>query len=336
MKLFLIIFIFLITGCSNETSIIKIADEHYNVAIPYKIGVSNNYIINNMNAYDVDEVESSLMEISLLYFSKDNSFYQDGQYLDNDYLKDILSKEKLNNYEEFEIDKVKIDPYYLTGIIEQNYLDSKNELKGISLGLILNPYQAYKNSSGIVLYKELEKDKILQIGNEISKKLLEELRNIKELSKTKIMIALYLQGDPNSSDKGSYVKYGITTNNEVKFNDYKEMDYYITSEYVLKNNNDIYNLFNTLEKKLKETFPRIYITGNCKYVFDKIDNIYINITSSSLSKSEVLFISQIIEDIISNNSSSSITIYIKENNNIKAIIEKKKNRKINTHILEGI
>lgn len=331
-----IIGILILTGCSKSINTPYIYKEgYYNIAIPYKAGVSNNYVVNNMNTYDVDEVETTLMEISSLYFSKDVSFYQDGQYLSNDFFKEILNKDNLNSYEKITIDGITIDPYYVTGIVEQNYLDSSNNLKGISLGIILNPYLAYQNKYGITLYKQIEEKELLSIGEEVSKKLLEKVRSIEEISKTKIMIALYFQNNPNSNTEGSYKKYGITLNTDIEFKDYNEENYYISSEYVMKNNNDIYSYYSVLERNVKEVMPKIYLTGTCEYKNSKLENVIINISGTYLSKSETLALTQIVSENIESVNVNTI-IYIKESNNIKAILEKNKTEKLNIHILEGI
>ncbi|MEG0826415.1 MAG: CamS family sex pheromone protein [Bacilli bacterium] len=335
--IYIIIFLLLITGCGKKISQkTSLGTNYYNVATPYKKAASNNYIVNNMNSYDIDEVESSLMEISNLYFYSDTSYYQDGQYLTTDFLKKVLSKEYLNNYESFEIDGVKINPYYITGISEQNYLDIDGNLKGISLGIILNPYQSYKNKYGITLYKEVEESKIIKIGEDITNKLLLEVRKIQQLKKSKILVALYIQGSPLNNNNGSYKKYGITANNKVNFKNNMQFEYYITSDYVMKNNNDIYSSFISLEKELKQNIPKLYLIGNCNYKNSELKNITLTITASSLSKSEILISSQIVSDNILKNNLNNIIIYIKENNNIKAIIDKKRNEKTNIHILEGI
>lgn len=331
-KIIIILLVILLCGCEKDSKNVLITNSYYNIALPYKEGVSNNYIINNLSSYDVDHVESSLMHISSLYFSNSNSFYQDGQYLDNEFLKDVLSKDKLNNYDLMTIDGVTINPYYVTGISEQNYLDSKGDLKGISLGVILNPYQAYENSYGTILYKKVNDDEILKIGNEVSIKLLKEIRNIDELANTKVLVGLYLQESPNSNSTGGYKKYGISDNNSIFFEDYIEDDYYIISDYVMQNNKDVYNYYLSLEKILKNNLEKLYLTGNCSYKNGILDSTFININSSNLSNSEVLLITQLIEN---NLNIDDVLIHINENDFVKAIVKRDKSGKINTYILEG-
>lgn len=329
--------ILILTGCSKDNSYIYPHENgYYNVAIPYKSGVSNHYIINNMNTYDIDEVETSLMEISSFYFPVDTSYYQDGQYLNNDFLKEILNKDHLNNYPVIEIDGVKINPYYLTSIVEQNYLDSSGNLKGISLGLILNPFQSYQNSYGVTLYKSIKEDELLKIGLEITKKLLEKVRTIENLSKTKIVIALYIQNSPNANTKGSYKKYGMTVNNDIAFKDYKEETYYISSDYVMRNNNDIHNFYLSLEKSIKELIPKLYVSGNCNYKNSKLESVIITISGVRFSKSDVLALTQMISNDLDKKINVNLMIYMKESNTVKAILEKAKDEKLNIHILEGI
>ena len=128
---------FFLVGCEkkaiNTKNTFFLNSDYYNVASPFKSGVSN-YIFNNIiNTYDMEEVETSLMELSTMYFKTDNSYYQNGQFLTISDLQTLLSKEGLNNYPEITIDNITLDPYYVSGLFEQNYLDEKNNLKGISV-----------------------------------------------------------------------------------------------------------------------------------------------------------------------------------------------------------
>ncbi|MCI8444870.1 MAG: hypothetical protein HFG15_00380, partial [Bacilli bacterium] len=91
----------LLTGCgmgkkqkNKQTTNLEFDDAYYQVYEPYQKGKGNNYVVNNaVNNYDLTEVENTLMNISREYFTVKNTFYQEGQYLTETELKDLLSHE---------------------------------------------------------------------------------------------------------------------------------------------------------------------------------------------------------------------------------------------------
>ena len=77
MKKYVICFLclFLLTGCNNKNTVTKIDinfdNDYYQIYTPYKKGLGNNYIVNNvLNNYDIDEVENALMMISSKFLNK--------------------------------------------------------------------------------------------------------------------------------------------------------------------------------------------------------------------------------------------------------------------------
>lgn len=327
-----LLLLFFITGCNKKTENYQIDtqynQEYYQIYKPYKVSASNNYLINNiLDNYDLENIEDSLMALSSNYFNVNNSLYQEGQYLTYDNLKELLSKESLNKADEIDVNGDKIIPTYLTTIYEQNYLASNGNLKGISLGIILNPYQSYKNSYGSYNYKTIDNDELIKFGEAISKQILNYFRNEKELNDTKILLALYIQPKPNSMEKGTFKEVAITTNSNLKFESLKYQYEFIKSNYVINNDITLYNTFNIFEEKLKNIFSKLYINGEALYQDKTVKDVRITIGSSKLNRSEILYLSQIIsEDFITSFSTNiNIRIYIESNEQIKALITKDKN-----------
>jgi len=181
-----LLIVLLLCGCNKEKEVFKAElefdEDSYEIAEPYKKGVSNDYVVNHIsNHYDLVEVESSLMDISMAYFSKDHMYYQAGQYLTKKDLTKLLKKDRLNQANPVTVDGITIDPSYLSYIYEQNYLSSKGELKGMSIALVLSPYQQYQNSYGSYLYKKIDDNTILEFGKKKAQELLTYLREEKNL-----------------------------------------------------------------------------------------------------------------------------------------------------------
>ena len=133
MKKLFLIFLILLVGCGKKEELIEINydNSYYQVATPYKESIGSYSIAN----YDKEEVESMLMKLSTEYFKTNNSFYQEGQYLTSEELKELINQ--FNETEEIEIDDIKIKPSYITSIYEQNYLTNNSFWSVVKIILII-------------------------------------------------------------------------------------------------------------------------------------------------------------------------------------------------------
>ena len=111
----------------------------------------------------MEEVETELMDISKIYYDSNKLYYQSGQYLDNEFLKELLME--INDFEEIKVGDKKIKPIYITSIFEQNYLNEDGVLNGISLGITINRYQSYINEYKSISYKIVESDEVYNLVN---------------------------------------------------------------------------------------------------------------------------------------------------------------------------
>jgi protein involved in sex pheromone biosynthesis len=333
----------MLVGCNNKENFstidIEFDSNYYQVYSPYKKGVSNNYVVNNvLNNYDILDIESSLMNLSTVYFKTNNSYYQEGQYLKESELKTLLSNKELNNAPNIVIDDVDIEPTYITSIYEQNFLASNGHLKGVSLAIVLNPYQAYKNSYGNYVYKIVDDNTLIDFGKKTANKLIEYMYNKEELKDIKIIVGLYFQKSPNSMLPGGFKYIGITNKNIIEM---EEVDYsyqYLNSDYVNKNDINTATGYKNIEKSVKNVFSNVYMSGKGFYQNNTLKNIEIDVNNSSFSKSQLLYLSQLLSDEIgkSFDNKVDIRIFIKSNNQILALIRKDKNTlRSNVYIMRG-
>lgn len=320
----------LLVGCNSkqnntDTKKLQISDDYYEIANPYKKGVGNNYSITGVyNNYDLDEIEKWLMNLSMNYFKVSNSYYQAGQYLKEKDLKKLLSRDMLNDIDEIKIDGVKLNPTYISYIHEQNYLDTNGKLKGIALGMVLNPYQEYINEYGTYLYKTVNENTLIEYGKKASEKLLDYLINDKKLSKNKFVIALYIESKPNDVLPGSFRYVGITSRNKINFKPVNYQYEYLKSDVVMSKDNALYNIILSLENKVKKINDEAYISGTVLYMDDQISEVEIDVNSSYLNLSDLMMISQIVNDEMNNSFPKYLKIktLIRENNDIKAVANK--------------
>lgn len=326
-KVLILLVVILLFGCQNKDEKIKITydDTYYQVSSPYKKAVGSYSI----DTYDRNDVESMLMLLSSNYFKINNSLYQEGQYLTSDALKELISK--YNDTDSINVNNVLINPSFITTIYEQNYLATNNNLKGISLAIVVNNKQYYENS-GVKSYKVLEEDIALKYGMDKAGELLSYIRSKNELKNIKVVIGIYLQS--NNYLKGSFKYIGQTDNNNIKFEyvnyNYQQLD----SNYIMQNDINTYNSILAIKNSLSEYNTYLNATG--LYKDNTLISIDININKSYLKQSEILSISNIIIDNLNSfENNVSIKIYLKSNNKTKAFLNKKSNvNNVETYILE--
>ena len=311
--LFLIV-VLLLTGCGKEEEKILYDDEYYKIATPYKEAVGNYSI----ESYDKINVESMLISVSKNYFNVDDSLYQSGQFLTSKEIKDLI-----NNYNETEsitIDNVLINPKYLISIYEQNYLDLNNELKGVSIALVLSDKQYYTNTN----YKKIDSNIVLEYGIEKAKLLVKYLR---EKTDKEIVIALYL------NDGIKYI--GSTKKDNIKFDYINYNVQILDSNYILNNDTNNYNNYIKIKKAL-EYDSNIYISGKGLYKNDYLESVNIIVTKSHFKNEEILNIFNLIVENINFDIDKEIKVYLKSNNQTRAFLNKKRNElKVESYILEG-
>lgn len=345
MKKYIISFLclFMLTGCNtkNEVSTIDLEfdNNYYQIYNPYKKGVANNYVVNNvLNNYDVLDVESSLMELSTTYFKTNNSYYQAGQYLKESELKTLLGSEELNRATKLNIDNININPIYISSIYEQNYLASNGHLKGISLAIVLNPYQAYKNAYGSYNYKIVDSNTLFEFGQAVANKLLKYMHSKEKLVDTKILLALYFQRSPGAILPDGFKYMGVTNKDSVELEAINYQYYHLKSDYVIKNDVNVTTAFSNLEKTIKNDFSTIYMNGKGLYQDNILKDVEIDVVNSDLDKSELLYLCQVLSREIgkSFDSKLDVRVYIKSNSQILALITKEKNTlKGNIYIMRG-
>lgn len=332
MKKLLVVLIILIavTGCNNNqvetnevenTYTITYNDDYYTVFMPYKEGVGNNYILNsNVVDFDIETIEKELIQISTNKFEVDKYYYQEGQYLTKSKLKDLLSKDNLNKSDIKKVDGKNIDPEIISGIIEKNFLNKNGEIKGISLGIVLNRYHSYDSNNN---YVTLDLDETIDFGKSASKQLIKYLRKNFDLQDIPILVALYVESSPESNVGGNYLYYGVTENNDIKYNYIDQKNYYMNNQNVKKTDLNNYNNYNKFEESVKDYDNSIYISGLGHFSGDKLNKIDITITKSYYSYGELLYLNQLLSEYsIKYFKDVKVVIEVKAINDIKSYIVK--------------
>lgn len=338
-----LLIVLVITGCKNNDDVVRqleieFDNDYYQVAAPYKPSVSGNYVVNNvLNNYDVNDIENAFMMLSSNYFKTTNSLYQDGQYLSRDELKSLLSRDNLNNDEDVEINGIKIKPYYVSSIYEQNYLTASGNLKGVTIGLVINPYQAYETSYGGYDYEVVEIDVLKPIIFEKANAVVKYIRSKSELKDVKLLVGVYIQNRPNGMLPGGIKYFGLADHEKVQLAEINYEYQYLNSDYVLNNDINIYNAFSNLEKQIKKVKDTISVSAKGLYYNNQIQNIEINVYSGIFNNGELLYLCNVINNELGNfDNQVNIKVIIKSGETKVAFINKESNSlKSNVYILGG-
>ena len=266
------------------------------------------------------------MYLSTDYFSPNNSLYQEGQYLTTDIIKELL-----NNYNQ--TDKLLSDnvtnPVIIKTIYEQDYVANNNNLKGISLALILDCNQSYK-LDGRNYYEVLDEKEVLDFGKDRANKLLEYIRSIPELKDIKVVIGLYIESD--NYVKGSFKYIGDTSKNKINL-DYVNYNYKLLGSDDTSNNDiNNYNNFQALKNSVGEY--NLYINGIGLYKDNRLLKVDITISKNYLKQSEILSICELISKELNNfDNGIEIKVYFNSNNSRKAFLIKQ-DLDVKTYMME--
>jgi len=321
--IYLLLCLFIFTGCEKKENIdITYDDTYYKIATPYKEAVGSYSI----SSYDKNEVESMLMNLSSNYFKTNNSLYEQGQYLDSEEIKTLINQ--FNETESITVDKALIKPKYIISIYEQNYLTTNNNLKGISLALVVSNKQYYNENKS---YKIIDEEIVLEYAKEKANELIKYMYEQKKLKDTRIIVGIYLQS--NNTLKGSFKYIGENNKDNIELKHVNYNYQFLDSNYIMNNDSNTYNNILAIKQSLNN-YTTLYLNPIGLYKDNKLVRVDLNFTKSYFSNIDILTISEIIKNNLNSfDSSIQVNVYFRSNNNIKAHIIKN-NNKVETYILE--
>jgi protein involved in sex pheromone biosynthesis len=299
-------------------------------------------MINNRS--DMDEIETGLMSLSTDHFSPDDYVYQEGQYLKE--ISSWLGRESKDNKEglnppieiteemgwEERIEREKKDPMYLAYIHEQNYVDSKGKIQGISLGFAMNKidYIRVKDSKGLMHFDErvIDDKKLEKYGKEAAKKVVKRIRSMKELKDVPIFISLYKLQPLNSVVPGNYFTSTFIDGNDngiKKWEDINQKYYYFPSKEGEEKDRDLYNRIRDLEDYVAQYFSHqdIEFVGKALYKKENVNQLVIEVHTGMVKDTELIGFAQAIgPEIVDYFPHMPVYLYVKTPKGLKATIVK--------------
>ena len=318
---------------TQETAIIpsySISEEDYQVLLPYKISKARGVIVNQMaNRLDIGELEEGLRNHSKEYFSPDEYYFQEGQYLTEDTLYEWLGREEqAENPEQVEKgsetdggpglnppianpaskEDQLASPKYLSHVLEQNYLTKTDEnmveLGGISIGLAMKSvYRFQTEIGGPYYYQGISKSKMLKEGKALAGEIVQRIRNREDIADVPIMVAIYREEDQSSLVPGNFTVKTLVEAGSTAIGDWKTINeeniLFPSAEAEEKYKEDADSLA-YLEKEVKEFFPNyVGVIGHGFYRDGQLERLTVDIPVQFNGKAEINGFTQYVAGLVS-------------------------------------
>ncbi|PAF39532.1 hypothetical protein CHH69_07740 [Terribacillus saccharophilus] len=357
---------------TSVVSSYNFSDEEYKVLLPYESGKSKgvvNYetsaargvIINQIaNRLDIDEVEEGLRNHSKDVFSPDDYYFREGQMLDSDTLyswigryakaqendkgeitddekaKELGLNPELNEDKASEKD-FRDNPKYLSHILEQDYMveDDNGDIKlgGVSIALAMKSEYQFTTGGKGPYREEIPEDKMLTQANEMSKKIVERMRNIDGLSEVPIHITVYQEAKKESVVPGNFVAETTVDKGSSSVGDWDKIDeknVLFPSDDANENHPDESQYISAFTTKVASFFPNYTgMVGRGFYQNDELKKLTIDIPIQFEGNAEVVAFTQYaysqIMDIFPNY--YDLEINITSNDQTEAIITREHDTK---------
>lgn len=325
-------------GTSEEETVTKkwlsneATTDYYRTILPYKSSPTRGLIYSSKyskvnNRYDIDSFELSLMRESKSYFDPKDVYFQEGQYLTKDVVRQMLAKKKTqaeletqleidSNYEDLglnpstdetiQINGVDVkSPVYLAYLLEQDYLVQEGDdtvLSGVTIGLALNPYQSWENELNYTQTVALEEETLISKGQEIAQQVIEILRKQEELKSVPIMIGLYIVEEESAVTPGHMVSKTLVAADSQEIKGWEAVNehyYLLPNDDTLALDANLSNQYSTFKEVIKEYYPHYYgIVGVAHFMDNKLESLEITVNLDFYGLAEKLSFHQLLSQLI--------------------------------------
>lgn len=311
---------------------VQLKESYYRTLLPFKKSPVQGLVVNNIyTKYDMKEAEEGLLRLSSQYYSTDDHFYQEGQYLSEDivkqWLKRVSADEKGLNPASSNTGRDEQNPLFLAHIMEQNFLkrtsDDKVVVEGITIGLALN--SVYYNLEGkeFPLTDAQVKAEGEKLANEIVKRMREEL----EIQNIPIVVGLFKQQPRNAIVPGTYFAVGKADKGKTSIGNWTA----IQEEYVLlptdntiEKYRDVNMKFKNFKQEVDEYFPSfVNVVGKAFYKDGDMQQLTIRMPIQFFGTSELIGFTQHVTGLVQKHfSSTNVEVNITSTNGPEALIVK--------------
>ncbi|MFG3613478.1 CamS family sex pheromone protein [Rummeliibacillus stabekisii] len=319
--------LFFLISCNKDTVVTKTTSAEKNVAIqedqiyqikqPAKSNISRGLIVRNIdNPLNIQEIEIGLMDFSSKYFPTDKYYLQEGQYLNEELINKWLERKSKDEPDGLNPSKnnngllksERESPKILSHVLEQNFINKKGKLAGISLAISLNEYYHFSvmDNKGATYTDEVKVDndnnKINDVetyGKKITRNIINDIRSNKDIPRVPIFITLYQESKQNSIIPGRFLAETYLSEDEVKipkWNSINRKYYSFPSDELYKKDRISSDILSDLKTDIQKYFVSLNptVTGSLLYKKDELAKMNINVNTPVISDTELIALSQFI------------------------------------------
>lgn len=312
-------------------------DTYFRTALPFVASPARGLIYDHIrNRADIGQVEMSLLRIATEHFDPDTYYFREGQHLTRELTSSLLrhynpepeflfeSARGLNppigtsirfGNQSFEIraeigeEEQRIRP--LAFMLESNFVtirqneagENEFELEGVAIALALNPFYWERDfSTGFEQTHEMEDEAILDIGKEIARALLPQLRQIEALENVPILFGLYILRPNNSILPGRFTNITYVEEGRSSIRDWVTVHEQFftlpdTTNSIQVLDIDINDQFIAFRDGIENNFPHTHgIVGRAHFVDRNLYRLTIDINMNFWSSAEKIAFFQLLED----------------------------------------
>lgn len=279
--------------------------------------------------------EDDLMRLSHEFFSTENHFFQEGQFLPGNLVSTWLQRQSEENEEGLNpesngsTDPGERVPNYLSSILEHNFYVQTEEglqLAGISVGLALNSIDYYSAvQAGPTIEQEIDSDELLEAGQQIADEVISRMREIEGLGEIPIMVGLYEQAPRDDLSGGVYVARGISENGAAAITDWNSVNEERLIFPLEGMQSAEGNAFANFQSEVSNFFPNLSgITGRAHYVNEGLASLDIDIMTQFYGKGEMIAFTQYLNEAATTYLPDNLAIEIKVEslNGIEAFLQR--------------
>ena len=326
--------------------------QYYRTIIPYVSSPTRGLVYSYLaNKYDIEEMELSLMRYSQSYFDTNEFYFQEGQNLTKPVVRQLLAKKKTQSEleaalvddpeyvdlglnptpdEMIEISGLSINPVYLAYLLEQNYVvlkDDETTVKGISIGLALNPYQTLENKEyGYTQTVVIPEEELIEKGKEIAQNAINILRTQEGFENVEIMVGLYVLQEQSAVIPGHMVAKTLVSVNSSKIKNWdtiNEQYYLLPSSNIQEIDYELAEQFVKFKDTIKEYYPHYYgVIGVAHYIDNKLDNLEITVNMDFYGLAEKLSFHQLLAQLVKESFSNyfGTTVIVRSTDDIFGVL----------------
>ncbi|WP_080145420.1 CamS family sex pheromone protein [Marinilactibacillus piezotolerans] len=301
---------------------------------------------------NIKTFEEDLMRISHRYFSTEDHYFQEGQFLPANLVSSWLRRDRELTEEEIEdgaenlglnprdngsTDPETREPIYLSSILEQDYyVETENgmELAGVSVGLALNSVDYFGEGQ----QQDISTEELIEEGQQIGNEVVSRMREIEGLGTVPIMIGLYEQSTRDDFAGGTYISEGVSENGASTVSDWTAINEDRKVFPIEGMESAEGNAFANFKSEVENFFPNLSgVTGVAHYIEDNLVTLQIDIMTQFYGKGEIIAFTQYLNQAANTYLPENLPIEIKVEslNGIESFLERESEEtEFVTHIFD--